>query len=218
MPIMTMLERSRPSGGDGHSPSASRASITWPTISAADRLRTRRCVPVWQNLQVSVQPTCEETQSVPRSSSGMWTHLDFLPVGEAQQPFARAVDRLFVDRHRPAAPRHGARPASRAAPSRASSWRRTRSRRDGRSSARAGGRGSSARRAPSITASSSARSRPTRFVASVRRRDGRRKTAGVNGRAHGCVRVLAPAIVAGLSRRRATIAVVRGRRRSWRAS
>ena len=47
--------------------------MTWLTISGADRLRTRRCVPVWQNLQVRVQPTCEETHSVPRSSSGMWT-------------------------------------------------------------------------------------------------------------------------------------------------
>ena len=35
MPIMTMLVSIRPSGCDGHSPSASRASITWPTISPA---------------------------------------------------------------------------------------------------------------------------------------------------------------------------------------
>ena len=47
--------------------------MIWPTISAAERLRTRRWVPVWQKRQVSVQPTWEETQSVPRSSSGMWT-------------------------------------------------------------------------------------------------------------------------------------------------
>ena len=73
MPIMTMLVSLRFVSGDGHSPNASRAIITWPTISAGSRLRTRRCVPVWQNLQVSVQPTCEETHSVPRSSSGMWT-------------------------------------------------------------------------------------------------------------------------------------------------
>ena len=49
----------------------SRATITWPTISPAVRLRTSRCVPVWQNEQFSVQPTCEETHSVPRSVSGM---------------------------------------------------------------------------------------------------------------------------------------------------
>ena len=35
------------------------------------RLRTSFCVPVWQKLQVRVQPTWLEMQSVPRSSSGM---------------------------------------------------------------------------------------------------------------------------------------------------
>ena len=30
-----------------------------------------RCVPVWQNVQVSVQPTWLEMQSVPRPSSGI---------------------------------------------------------------------------------------------------------------------------------------------------
>ncbi len=40
-------------------------------ISSAVRLRTSFCVPVWQNEQVSVQPTWLETQSVPRPSSGM---------------------------------------------------------------------------------------------------------------------------------------------------
>jgi hypothetical protein len=35
------------------------------------RLRTSVCVPVWQNEQVSVQPTCDDTHSVPRSDSGM---------------------------------------------------------------------------------------------------------------------------------------------------
>ena len=80
MPIITMLEMQRspvgttPSVGrvaPGQSPKRSRAIITWPTISPAVRLRTRRWVPVWQNEQVSVQPTWLETQSVPRSVSGM---------------------------------------------------------------------------------------------------------------------------------------------------
>ena len=44
------------------------------TISAEVRLRTRRWVPVWQKEQVSVQPTWLDTQSVPRSTSGMYTH------------------------------------------------------------------------------------------------------------------------------------------------
>ncbi len=49
----------------------SRASTTWPAISPAVRLRTSRCVPVWQKVQLSVQPTWLETHSVPRSVSGM---------------------------------------------------------------------------------------------------------------------------------------------------
>ena len=63
----------RPSGWLGHSPSASRASITWPTISAGSRLRTSCIVPVAQNRQLSVQPTWLDTQRVPRSASGMNT-------------------------------------------------------------------------------------------------------------------------------------------------
>jgi hypothetical protein len=61
IPIRTMFDTSRPASapcpGSGHSFRSSRASMTWPTISAAVRLRTSFCVPVWQNEQVSVQPT-----------------------------------------------------------------------------------------------------------------------------------------------------------------
>ena len=81
MPIITMLETNRsPSVGKPgpvarsaprKSPSRSRATMTWPTISPGVRLRTRRCVPVWQNEQLSVQPTWLDRQSVPRSVSGM---------------------------------------------------------------------------------------------------------------------------------------------------
>ena len=56
--------------------------MTWATISAAVRLRTSRWVPVWQNEQLSVQPTCEETHKVPRSSSGMWTVSTSCPSGK----------------------------------------------------------------------------------------------------------------------------------------
>ena len=65
---------SPPSPGDAapaQSPMRSRASRIWPTTSAASRLRTSRCVPVWQKEQVSVQPTWLEMHSVPRSASGM---------------------------------------------------------------------------------------------------------------------------------------------------
>ena len=81
MPIRTTLvtQRARASGTrpsvgrtpPGQSPSRSRATMSWPTISPAVRLRTSFCVPVWQNVQVSVQPTWEEMHSVPRSDSGM---------------------------------------------------------------------------------------------------------------------------------------------------
>ena len=47
--------------------------MNWPTISAGSRLRTSGWVPVWQKLQVSVQPTWLETQTEPRSSSGLLT-------------------------------------------------------------------------------------------------------------------------------------------------
>ncbi len=82
IPIITMLETRRslaggapgsspgsmaasgiaacnPEPGDlrDHSPSRSRATMIWPTISPDVRLRTSRCVPVWQNEQVRVQPT-----------------------------------------------------------------------------------------------------------------------------------------------------------------
>ena len=75
MPISTRFDTSRVSSfgapGSGHSPRSSRATMSWPTISPAVRLRTSFCVPVWQKEQVSVQPTCELTHSVPRPSSGM---------------------------------------------------------------------------------------------------------------------------------------------------
>ena len=76
MPISTMLETWRPRSVSGaarpdHSPNTSRACMIWPTISPASRLRTSRWVPVWQKRQVSVQPIWEETQSVPRSASGI---------------------------------------------------------------------------------------------------------------------------------------------------
>ena len=80
MPIITTLVTQRsplgttPSVGrvpPGQSPMRSRATITWPAISPGLRLRTSRCVPVWQKVQVSVQPTWLETHRVPRSLSGI---------------------------------------------------------------------------------------------------------------------------------------------------
>ena len=71
MPIITTLVTLRPGAVLGQSPKASRATSNWPTISAGSRLRTSFWVPVWQKRQVSVQPTWLETQSVPRSASGI---------------------------------------------------------------------------------------------------------------------------------------------------
>ena len=79
MPISTILVTCRSSLGVGHSPSSSRAIITWPAISPAVRLRTQAWVPVWQNEQVRVQPTWLEMHSVPRPGSGMKTVSTSLP-------------------------------------------------------------------------------------------------------------------------------------------
>ena len=53
--------------------------MNWPTISSGVRLRTSGWVPVWQKVQVSVQPTWLETQTEPRSASGMFTVSASLP-------------------------------------------------------------------------------------------------------------------------------------------
>ncbi len=53
----------------GHSPCASRAAIDAADDFRGTRDYVRRWVPVWQNRQVSVQPTCDEMQTLPRSSA-----------------------------------------------------------------------------------------------------------------------------------------------------
>ena len=65
--------KSPSSGGTrpGKSPSFSRATMICATISRVVRSRTSFCVPVWQKLQVSVQPTWLEMHKVPRSLSGI---------------------------------------------------------------------------------------------------------------------------------------------------
>ncbi|MOA50061.1 hypothetical protein D3C78_1730340 [compost metagenome] len=72
MPMKTMFVSWRSSLGEGHSPRSSRATWTWATISAAVRLRTSFCVPVWQKVQFRVQPTWDETHRAPaRPTSGI---------------------------------------------------------------------------------------------------------------------------------------------------
>src|SRR3569833_2567391 len=48
-------------------------------ISAVLRLRLKPCCAVEQKLQFKVQPTCDDTHKVPRSSSGMNTVSTLLP-------------------------------------------------------------------------------------------------------------------------------------------
>ena len=71
MPIITTLVSLR--CWCGTLPRCCAATQTWPMISAVDRLRLKPCVPVEQNWQLSAQPTCEDTHSVPRPLSGMYT-------------------------------------------------------------------------------------------------------------------------------------------------
>ena len=63
MPMNTMLVR-RSTSGIPH---------IWFMISAAVRLPLQPCLPVMQNWQFILQPTWQDTQRVPRSSSGIKT-------------------------------------------------------------------------------------------------------------------------------------------------
>ena len=130
-----------------HSPSASRASITWPTISPAVRLRTSRIVPVWQNEQLSVQPTWLDTHSVPRSVSGMNTTRSRAAASsrrKPQQPLAGAVGRHLLRHHLRTRQGEALRQAPRAGPWTRWSWRRSRARRARRANAKAAARASCA--------------------------------------------------------------------------
>ena len=90
MPMKTMLVRRRAPSGAIHSPRSSRATCTWATISAAVRLRTRAWVPVWQKVQLSVQPTWLETHRAPeRPTSGMNTV-------SASTPGAKPISHLIT--------------------------------------------------------------------------------------------------------------------------
>ena len=161
MPIMTMLVTKRPPsfgtrppvGGvpPGQSPSRSRATSTCPTISPAVRLRTSRCVPVWQNEQV--ERAADLARNAQRAAAGVG-NVDALDLvrplarvfaGQPQQPLAGAVDRdLLGDDLRPRE-REALRRARRAAPStRWSCPSKRRARRGHRSSARAAARASCA--------------------------------------------------------------------------
>ncbi len=63
------------------------ATQSCPRISETARSRLKPWRPVEQNPQSSAQPTCEETQSVPRSSSGMNTASMPLPMPTSKSHF-----------------------------------------------------------------------------------------------------------------------------------
>ena len=71
MPMKTRLVSGRGAGPPPSSTMRRLARSTWSTISPAVRWRTSPMVPVMQKVQPMAQPTCEETQSVLRSVSGM---------------------------------------------------------------------------------------------------------------------------------------------------
>ena len=100
MPIITMLVTSgRRSASRGRPirPSASRATITWPTISPAVRLRTSRCVPVWQKR--AVQRAADLRGDAQRAAVGfrdvdaldLMRFLEAVAARQAQQPFTGTV-------------------------------------------------------------------------------------------------------------------------------
>ena len=80
MPIITTLVMARwPSGRFRRLRRWCSANQSWATISAVVRLRLKPWWPVEQKRQPTAQPACDETHSVPRSSSGMNTVSTALP-------------------------------------------------------------------------------------------------------------------------------------------
>src|SRR5258708_8598386 len=83
MPIITTLVTTRsplPSPPTARPPavpsdarSANSAMRSWPMISPVVRLREKPCLPVEQKRQLTAHPACDDTHSVPRVSSGMYT-------------------------------------------------------------------------------------------------------------------------------------------------
>ena len=151
----------------GCAPSVRVASHTWPTISAALRLRLKPWAPVEQKLQSSAQPTWLEMHSVPRSGSGMNTISIGLAVACGEQPLARAVGRLLLAQHFGCADLGALGRAPRAASATGRSSRRRRRARSCRSSASPDARGRASRRAETKNASSSVRGSPSRLSRSA---------------------------------------------------
>ena len=82
MPMMTTLLTRSALSTQAATPSAEQRAVRQPQLAddlAGVRLRLKPCLPVEQNAQSSAQPACDETQSVPRSSSGMKTVSIALP-------------------------------------------------------------------------------------------------------------------------------------------
>ena len=93
MPIITMLVSIRPSGWDGHSPSASRASITWPTISAGLEVAHQLHRP--GRAEAAVERAADLARHAQGAAIGVGDehHLIIVAVVGLEQPLAGAVGR-----------------------------------------------------------------------------------------------------------------------------
>jgi hypothetical protein len=98
MPIITTFVTTR-SLPDWKPSKDSIANHSWPMISAALRSRWKPCLPVEQNLQSRLQPTCEDTHSVARLPSGISTVSTSAAATHAHQPLARAVRGVVLAGH-----------------------------------------------------------------------------------------------------------------------
>ena len=110
----------------------------------APRLRTSGMVPVWQKVQVSVQPTWVDTHKAPRSSSGMKTVSTSCPSAKRSSHLRVPSAERCSARSPAARPRRpSAEPVAQVA-RQGGHRRRTRPHRDGRASGTAGARAGAA--------------------------------------------------------------------------
>ena len=67
--------------------SISGSEYIWFNMSATDKLPSNPCFPVWQKRQFILQPTCDDTQRVARSSSGIYTVSTNFPLSVGNKYF-----------------------------------------------------------------------------------------------------------------------------------
>ena len=169
MPISTTFVMTR--SPSGSRPSSRFASQTWPMISAAVRLRLKPCGP--GRAERAVERAADLARDAKRAATrlGNEDRLDDLfaarGAGHAQQPLARAVGAVL----RTDDLRHADLGAPGELPAEilreVGHAREVVTRRDGRSTSGAGGRGRASRRSPATNSSSPARVSPSRLTCSA---------------------------------------------------